>query len=759
MIVILSKVVSRVNQFTKQALAAFTVFLESCRVARINSQEPPSLQDHPKPMHKMKNILLPLIGIAALGASAHAQTWNISTGGNWDVDTNWNPNTIPNAIGANASITNLTDNGTYDITASSPQTFTVGRLDFGSNSVNVDLDMSLNSNVGLIFDVASGSAQLNLGTGGNGSTMIINSSIQLNDNTTVTLSRNGSTQIVPVFNGAINLQSNTLTFGTRQAGIAFNGTISGTGGIMLISQGTNRTTVFNNSASTFSGGVSFDNGGGNVIQLGSGSTYTSNATQGIVGTGTITFNSTTDSPTSGARSNTIVSNGAWFSNDSTDNTTNVLANAISIASGRFGVIHTDRPINTTGTITGAGKLYKTGGSTSMRQWAINNDNTGAFTGTIELQDGQIMVRSTGAIPTGSTLIFNPTSNVNGVALNAPSSVTVGATLEFQRTSSGIHQFINVGGNETLTLSGNFSNTGNGTAGYIGVGPGNGNVTNSGGGFAVGNSTGVATISFTGTGTLANPIGIRNASNTTAVLSLGNTAGTQTFTGNITGDGALVRNGAGGTTILSGNNSYNGTTTVTAGTLLINGSHSGGGNYSVTGVLGGSGTITPASAASFTVNSGGVIAPGSVAATGNLTFDGINRIGVVATFSTGAKFAFDLNATDLTSDKIQLNNGASGDFVFNNNVIDFSLLSGTLANGQTYTLFSATAANNYSGLTVDGNNIITAGLSIGTGLTGFSESYLSLNGSDIQLNVIPEPSSFALLAGGLAALAIYRRRRA
>jgi autotransporter-associated beta strand protein len=49
---------------------------------------------------------------------------------------------------------------------------------------------------------------------------------------------------------------------------------------------------------------------------------------------------------------------------------------------------------------------------------------------------------------------------------------------------------------------------------------------------------------------------------------GNTSGTQTFSGVISGGGSVRRVNAGGTTILSGANTYTGTTSVDAGTLSI-----------------------------------------------------------------------------------------------------------------------------------------------------------------------------------------------
>jgi len=63
------------------------------------------------------------------------------------------------------------------------------------------------------------------------------------------------------------------------------------------------------------------------------------------------------------------------------------------------------------------------------------------------------------------------------------------------------------------------------------------------------------------------IEVTNPQRTTR-LNSANTAGTQTFSGAISGGGSFRRLAAGGTTILSGNNSYTGNTVVEAGTLSI-----------------------------------------------------------------------------------------------------------------------------------------------------------------------------------------------
>lgn len=101
----------------------------------------------------------------------------------------------------------------------------------------------------------------------------------------------------------------------------------------------------------------------------------------------------------------------------------------------------------------------------------------------------------------------------------------------------------------------------------------------------------------------------------------------TLTSSISGLGTLNQLGT-GTSTLTGVNTYSGGTLINAGTLLLNGSHNGGGAYTVNngGTFGGIGTT----ASHVTVNSGGVIAPGTGAPGGKLTIGGL-------TLNTGGIF--------------------------------------------------------------------------------------------------------------------------
>jgi autotransporter-associated beta strand protein len=126
---------------------------------------------------------------------------------------------------------------------------------------------------------------------------------------------------------------------------------------------------------------------------------------------------------------------------------------------------------------------------------------------------------------------------------------------------------------------------------------------------------VAGMQISGTGTLNAIVGGFDTLSTLTV----NNSGNYTFAGKLGNTGtnennlALVKSGV-GTLTLSGANTYTGATTITAGTLLVNGTHTGGDNYTVSGTLGGTGTITLAPGKTVSVQPGGTLAPGASAGT-------------------------------------------------------------------------------------------------------------------------------------------------
>ncbi|WP_186775838.1 LamG-like jellyroll fold domain-containing protein [Rubripirellula tenax] len=116
------------------------------------------------------------------------------------------------------------------------------------------------------------------------------------------------------------------------------------------------------------------------------------------------------------------------------------------------------------------------------------------------------------------------------------------------------------------------------------------------------------------------------------LTITGDSGSGDFSGSINGNVSLVKSGN-GTQSLGGTMIHTGTTTVSAGTMLVNGPHTGGGIYTVNGggTLGGIGSIGSA----VIVNSGGRLAPGESA--GILTADSV-------TLSSGAFFDIEIGGT-------------------------------------------------------------------------------------------------------------------
>lgn len=248
------------------------------------------------------------------------------------------------------------------------------------------------------------------------------------------------------------------------------------------------------------------------------------------------------------------------------------------------------------------------------------------------------------------------------------------------------------------------------------------------------------------------------------------AGTQTISGSVVGLTQVTVNASGGTLVMSGSNSYNGLTTVNnLGTLIVSGTHNQGtganaGRYIVNsgGTLGGGGLImlSDTNAGTTGLSITGALSPGQTGINGgigNLTINGTNSVRAALAMETGGTFSYQLNA-GLTSDRLTIIGGAAPqDVFFNNNVINFSdLTAGSLTSGA-YLLIDGDANTAYSGLTTDGGGFVTAGLTIGTGLESYSGSTLQLVGSDIYLNVVPEPSAVVLVGLGLAGVLGWARR--
>ncbi|MGJ7511463.1 autotransporter-associated beta strand repeat-containing protein [Variovorax sp. GT1P44] len=161
----------------------------------------------------------------------------------------------------------------------------------------------------------------------------------------------------------------------------------------------------------------------------------------------------------------------------------------------------------------------------------------------------------------------------------------------------------------------------------------------------------------------------------------NVGADRTLSGVISGTGTLTQQGS-GTTVLTGNNSYRGATTVAAGALIVNGvqtTATGATTVASGATLGGTGTI----GGSVTVANGGILAPGGAGGgVGTLTLNGglVLNSASVLNYSFGQANAVGGAQNDLTV----VNGGLTLD-----GTINVARTTGSLFDPGVYRVFSYT----------------------------------------------------------------------
>jgi outer membrane autotransporter protein len=393
----------------------------------------------------------------------------------------------------------------------------------------------------------------------------------------------------------------------------------------------------------------------------------------------------------------------------------------------------------TGNMSGAGSLTKQGSGTLI----LTGSNT--YTGGTTV--------SAGTLQGNTTSLRNNITNNAAVVFNQTTNATYGGVM------SGTGSLTKTGGG-TLTLSGAHTYTG-GTTVSAGVLRGNstnlqGDIVNdasvvftqNANGAYAGNMSGIgsltkqnnATLILSGTNTYTggtivsagtlqgNTASIQGNIANSATVTF-DQAGNGTYAGVVSGTGALRKQGS-GTLTLSGNNTYTGATTVSAGRLDVNGAIAGTTTVQSGATLGGAGQVG-------SLINNGTVAPGN--SIGTLTVNGNY------THNSGGTLEIEVDPAG-PCDLLDV----GGTATLNGGTVNVIALPGSFTAGTTYTFLTAGGGVNGTFAAVTHN-------------FAFVNPQLIYGANDVRLLLLRNQSSFAsvaatanqrAVAGALDSLSVY-----
>ena len=689
---------------------------------------------------RIARVILVAVALLPFTASATNKLWNLNSTGsqNWSVTTNWD--SAPAPIGSTylAFIGNVV--GTYNLQNNS------------TYAVNQDIGAGITIG-GLSFDLRSVYTQ-------------------------------------PTDIGGTSIGSNTLTF-SSVVGLAVGTEVFSTGG--FISTGTTITSISGNVVTLSSptlkasaGGNTFITGVGNTTVVLSGNSITlAGATPALTVSGVLSSSSVTIS-------NNLVFAGTTSTALNTTNSPILTAPTLTgVLSGSSNVVVTANTVlnNTSGTASSQSGAWTVQGTLTVG----NSNSVGSASYTLNASNygGQMRLSNSSNdtytnLFTASQAVTAPAAGSSALGFSGVGGVTNTLTsLGDYLAGTGSFSFLTSGGTGnsifkvttanwsptaalTVTgstlelasasgnqvLSGNITGTGalvrstaGGTSVLSGTNTYSGGTTVTGGTLITTTHAALPGYGTSGKvvvngGTLGVQVGsgwttaqvdslLGNATKTSGALGIDTTNGDITqwaaFTTSNLGGLGITKLGA-NTLTFNATNTYTGATTVSMGTLLIS---SGNINSSSQIAVAGAATLinnsTPCTASlalteGSTLSGTGSFAPTSMTLTANLT-DGFATI-------------------------------ALGNLLTRANNIELTL---TGVTSGTYTLFSGTVNGAFATMTIGGVSITNGGAGDFTGIVGGYSYAFTNSTSQLIIGATPEPSTWALLTFGLAALVIVRRR--